>query len=288
MKQVLSTDVVKNIRKQLISEGDQYPQQQLPQQVSKMPRKSVSEDDDMKNSKTKSNQSGNDNEHKPLSICHKDNHRSGYRGRFQGGYLFLELYVSRDAACVQCDICMEMMNLRKFLKHMHRQADPDQLIVVTFPQKFELYNFEPTSEEIEMWAEFERKQKKFDPPSVALMKMLPDESVSSLASTEKNVDSLLKTVEPVLSASGVSSFSGVASEMAKPKYEIDNVKIVTKTLTQQSQQLSVDLAMNSTATPLTPIDGSASRHSLRLKTKKSFHQMEDYEYPSRKTRRMDA
>jgi hypothetical protein len=84
----------------------------------------------------------------PLSICHKDQHRSGYRGRFQGGYLYLELYASKDAACVKCDICLEMMNLRKFLKHMHRQADPDQLILVSFPQKFELYNFEPTAEEV--------------------------------------------------------------------------------------------------------------------------------------------
>jgi hypothetical protein len=218
------------------------------------------------------------NEKQPLSICHKDSHRSGCRGRFQGGYLYLDLYVDRDAACVKCDICLDMLTLRHFAKHMHRQADPDQLVIVSFPQKFELYNFEPTTEEVSMWGEFERKMKRFDPATLALMMTKvgdgKPESSPGVA-TSGNPGN-------ISAQSGKDSSVAVKPSVASPMSgEINNGINSVNGLSKQAQQ--------QTTTSPDASSAASGRHSERLKTRRS-HLMDDYEYAAKRPnkRRMDA
>lgn len=98
----------------------------------------------------------------PLQVTHRD-HRNGHtRGKSQDGELFLDLYKTRDAACVLCSACREMMSVRKFLKHAHRLCDPDEIVAVTMPQKLEMTSCQPDTEEKDLWAEYETRAQQYE------------------------------------------------------------------------------------------------------------------------------
>jgi hypothetical protein len=111
--------------------------------------------------------------------------------------------------------------------------------------------------QVALWAEFERKQKIFDPTAVALMKMLP--------------------------AAGA---GGDGKTHSPPQ---------TKLTLLQNNASFVKKDAQPAATPAGKVNGgaenglssSAGRQSLRLKTKRP-HVMDDYEYPLKRPRRMDA
>lgn len=97
----------------------------------------------------------------PLAVVHRDNvHRgTGRVGRWQDGEVHLALYRNKDSACIQCMTCRDFYSVRHFLKHMHKQNNPDELLEVNLPQKFELRNPSPTDGETQDWQEFQTRRR---------------------------------------------------------------------------------------------------------------------------------
>ena len=95
----------------------------------------------------------------PLAVLHRDpSQRGGQRSRTQEGVLHLQRLSTRDSHCIQCTTCQESFSVRRFLKHMHHQNNPDELLHVTLAKTLDLSNPHPTATEQQLWGEFLRRQ----------------------------------------------------------------------------------------------------------------------------------
>ncbi|ELU06756.1 hypothetical protein CAPTEDRAFT_193962 [Capitella teleta] len=97
-----------------------------------------------------------------LLVTHRDDRQGTHRGKAaQDGQLMLDLFLTKEAACIVCSACKERMSVKKFLKHAHRLSNPDELVAVAMPQKLQLTSGEPSSDEEALWAQYLARCQRF-------------------------------------------------------------------------------------------------------------------------------
>ena len=97
-----------------------------------------------------------------LEIVHRDATRSS-RGRWQDGILHMHLYKDRDASCVTCVMCNELLSVKRFMKHMHPHNRVDELLEITLPQRLELRRPDHATDlEKELWDTFQKLQDEYN------------------------------------------------------------------------------------------------------------------------------
>lgn len=98
----------------------------------------------------------------PIVVLHRDNTaRSSQRGRWQEGYLRLQLYRNKDSLCIQCITCRETFTVKKFIKHLHHQNKRDELCEVSLVQKLEPKCPAPMLT-WHIWQQFEQRKRTFE------------------------------------------------------------------------------------------------------------------------------
>lgn len=178
-------------------------------------------------------------------------HRSTQRSRAQHGKVYVHLHSSRDAHCVECGTCGEMLSVRAFVKHLHHSKNQSDLMTVTVANKLELDSEgDGSADLVQAWHAFTLKREQFE-EGRAHSGSVGRRRGSSISDAHRKV---MSTVDTSL------------LQQTSPKVVITPLRV------------STELAA-STATPTTP-NTPAVRHSSRARKRKQLHPMESYVYTS--------
>ena len=187
-----------------------------------------------------------------LQVVHMDSVQRGQKSRTQAGTLHMAKYQSREAMCIECNTCDEMLSIRRFLKHRHHLNNPDELVEVSLPQKLELHlpaQNESASQEVNLWDQFTQKRQTFATAPAKRRDRRTRTPQKPRGEAEK-VDVLQEkstTSTPVKSDVGGSPGRRVSTSPRSAKHSSPD---------------------------LTPDDGN--RHSGRVRKRKQLHPMESY------------
>ena len=155
------------------SDSDQPPEAELKEELEKAePAETVPEPAAEKTAVPKSQSSAVARRVKrpPLAVLHRDAvQRLSQRSRWQDGQLHLDAFTDRQAACISCTTCSELLTVKRFMKHMHHQKNRDELAHVTLTQTLEMRAPEAaSSEDHATWSDFKKRQAELmGPPSPA-------------------------------------------------------------------------------------------------------------------------
>ena len=133
-----------------------------------------------------------------LEIVHRDATRSS-RGRWQDGILHMHLYKDRDANCVTCIMCNELLFIKHFMKHMHLHNRVDELLEITLPQHLELrWPDYATDLEKELWDKFQKLQDEYNKAADKQAQPRNRRSQESVKEEEIIQEDSKKKAEPVV------------------------------------------------------------------------------------------
>lgn len=250
-----------------------------------------------------------------LEIVHRDATRSS-RGRWQDGILHMHLYKDRDANCVTCVMCNELLSVRRFMKHMHPHNRVDELLEITLPQRLELRQPDSATDlEKELWDKFQNLQKEYNKAAEKQAKGRNRRSQESLkeepevySETDKSKKSIKVEpeedkkpvkVEPVETVEKKTNRSPrtnglVSGSNARSKDRSDSKNAVGKATPAkaiksspsvlQSKQLTPSplskLEMPATISPSDSTPDNNVRHSGRVRKRKQLHPCESYVFSS--------
>ena len=181
-------------------------------------------------------------------------HRSNQRSRPQHGKLYTHLHTSRDAHCVECATCGEMMAVRAFVKHLHHPKNASDLLTVAVAHKLELGS--DAVEHTLAWNAFSAKREQFEQGRTRTTSGSRRRD-SNASETQRKMTSPSETVRSVL-------------QQATPKVVITPLRVNT------AAALAACATTAQTQTPSTP----GVRHSSRTRKRKQLHPMESYVYTS--------
>jgi len=217
----------------------------------------------------------------PLAVIHRDNvHRQGTArvGRWQDGEVYLSIYRNKDSACIQCLTCHDFYTVRRFLKHMHKQSNPDELLEVNLPQKFELRNPSPTDGETKDWQEFQTRRR--------LVELSPNER--NRKAITKPAD--LNTLSLSLEKDSLEKKVAEAKVEAEPMTTVDSGMLLQEPVTPVASEKAVKVEIHLKADPQeskigsvlkveqSPEENGLTRHSTRVRKRKQLHPIESYVY----------
>ncbi|CAH1784157.1 unnamed protein product, partial [Owenia fusiformis] len=191
---------------------------------------------------------------RPLEIVHRDRtHKKDQRGMSQDGDIFLHLYKSKNAPCVQCRSCCSFFSLGKFVDHLHDPKNMDIILERKIPQRLELRSTDISELEMKQWEEFIKLRDGFEKKSQEIKKQ------EMKNQEKKNLEN--KSEETQSQETPSEGSPDVASVAQKLNFE---TKLRDKPVRKKKEE------------PANQI----TRHSSRTRKIKKLHPIESYEFSS--------